>query len=47
MLREVGKKDKEILLNFLNKNIKKIQRISLRYALEKFPKEERHYWYAK
>ena len=46
MLREVGKKDKEILLNFLNKNIKKIQRISLRYALEKFPKKERDYWYA-
>jgi len=46
MLREVGKKNKEVLVNFLNKNIKKIQRISLRYALEKFPKKERDYWYA-
>jgi len=43
MLREVGKRDKEVLLDFLNKNIKQIQRITLRYALEKFPKQERDY----
>ncbi len=47
MLREVGKRDKKILIDFLNKNIKRIQRITLRYCLEKFSKEERGYWYTK
>lgn len=47
MLREVGKIDKNILIIFLNKNINKIKRITLRYCLEKFSKKERNYWYKK
>jgi len=41
MLREVGKRDKKTLLQFLNKNYAKISRTTLRYAIEKFPKSER------
>ncbi len=41
MLREVGKKDKQKLKEFLNKNIKKMPRTTLRYAIERFPKNER------
>ena len=38
MLKEVGKKDKEVEIKFLNKFYKKMGRTTLRYALEKFPK---------
>lgn len=41
MLREVGKKDEKTLKNFLVKNIKKLPRTTLRYAIERFKKEER------
>jgi len=41
MLREVGKRNQKILEDFLEKNIKKIPRITLRYAIEKFPKKKR------
>ncbi len=41
MLREVGKKDVNILKNFLNKYGQKIGRTMLRYAIEKFSKEDR------
>ena len=41
MLREVGKKDKKILLQFISKNYHKIPRTTLRYAIEKFSEAER------
>lgn len=41
MLREVYKKDKKVLVEFLNRNYKKMQRVSLRYCLERFPKKEK------
>lgn len=40
-LREVGKKDKKVLERFLNKNIKKIPRTALRYAIERFDAKKR------
>ncbi|MDP3966357.1 MAG: DNA alkylation repair protein [archaeon] len=44
MLREVGKRNEEILKDFLDINYKKIQRTTLRYAIEKFPEKERKEW---
>ncbi|MGL5786847.1 MAG: DNA alkylation repair protein [Bacteroidales bacterium] len=44
VLRETGKKDKEQLENFLKKNIRRISRTSLRYAIERFGKEEKSYY---
>mgnify|MGYP001582463287 CR=1 FL=1 len=41
MLREVGKRNIEVLKSFLNKHYKKMPRTMLRYAIERFPKEER------
>ncbi len=41
MLREVGKRDKEKLLNFLKSHYFKIGRTCLRYAIEKFSEQER------
>ena len=44
MLREVGNRDKETLIDFLDRNSKKMPRTMLRYAIEKFSKTERlHY----
>jgi 3-methyladenine DNA glycosylase AlkD len=40
MLREVGKKNKIVLENFLKKNCAKMPRVTLRYSIEKFSKEE-------
>jgi 3-methyladenine DNA glycosylase AlkD len=47
MLREVGKKDKEVLVDFLEKYHKKMPRTTLRYAIEHFPAEERAYFMKK
>lgn len=44
MLREVGKRDEEILRNFLKGNYKRIPRTTLRYAIEKFNEAERKKW---
>jgi 3-methyladenine DNA glycosylase AlkD len=41
MLREVGKKNKKVLQDFLIKNINNLPRTTLRYAIERFPVVER------
>jgi 3-methyladenine DNA glycosylase AlkD len=47
MLREVGKKDRQVLVDFLEKNHKKMPRTALRYAIEHFSLEERTYYMKK
>jgi 3-methyladenine DNA glycosylase AlkD len=45
MLREVGKRvDKKHLRDFLKKNIERIPRTALRYAIEHLPEKERKAW---
>jgi len=44
MLREVGKKDADVLRNFLKGNYERIPRTTLRYAIEKFSDDERKKW---
>lgn len=41
MLREMGKRDETILINFLEKNAYQMPRTMLRYAIEKFPDKMR------
>lgn len=43
-LREVGKMDGPLLRNYLQQNIHSMPRTTLRYAIEKFPKNERKRW---
>ncbi|MBE6287255.1 MAG: DNA alkylation repair protein [Mediterranea massiliensis] len=44
MLREAGKRNKELLLHFLEEHHARMPRTMLRYAIEKFPEPERKYW---
>ncbi|NUJ98171.1 DNA alkylation repair protein [Candidatus Gracilibacteria bacterium] len=44
MLREVGKRDEKILINFLEKYHKIMPRTMLRYSLEKLDKEKKDYF---
>ena len=41
MLREIGKKDQETEIRFLNNHYKNMDRVALRYAIEKFPEKLR------
>ena len=47
MLREVGKKNREVLTGFLEKHYKVMPRTTLRYAIEHFPPEKRGYFMQK
>ena len=47
MLREVGKKNKNVLEVFLQQRHKTMPRTMLRYSIEKFPQEERKRWMEK
>jgi 3-methyladenine DNA glycosylase AlkD len=41
VLREVAKKNKNLILEFIKNNYSNISRTTLRYTIEKFPKDER------
>ena len=41
MLREMGKKNIDILKKYLEKNMRQMPRTALRYAIERFPEKER------
>lgn len=47
VLREIGKKDEKVLKNFLDENIKYMDRTTLRYAIEKFDEKTRKYYLEK
>lgn len=44
MLREVGKRDEDILTDFLERHCRIMPRTMLRYAIEKLPQEKRQYY---
>ena len=45
MLREMGKRvDMDLLRQFLNRHAHEMPRTTLRYAIERMPAHERHYW---
>lgn len=47
MLREAGKRDKSVLIAFLDKHYKEMPRTMLRYSIEKLSPEERAYYMKK
>jgi 3-methyladenine DNA glycosylase AlkD len=47
MVREVGKRDENELLQFLDKHYKEMPRTMLRYAIERLSKEQRMYYMRK
>ncbi|MDR1896602.1 MAG: DNA alkylation repair protein [Prevotellaceae bacterium] len=47
MLREVGKKDKNVLINFLEQYSSEMPRTALRYSIEHFSPEEKQKYMAK
>ncbi len=47
MLREMGKKDQDVLLRFLDKHYKKMPRVMLRYAVEKLLLKKRQFYLGK
>ena len=44
MLREVGKRDEAVLVDFLGRHLRRLPRTTLRYAIERFPERERRAW---
>lgn len=46
MLREVWKMDRNILISFLENHAPRMPRTMLRYAIERFPDQERRVWLA-
>ena len=46
MLREVSKKDRDVLVAFLEEKATRMPRTMLRYAIERFPEQERRRWLA-
>ena len=44
MLRELGKRNEKLLINFLNKHKKEMPRTMLRYSIEKFNEEKRRFY---
>ena len=44
MLREVGKKNREMLEGFLRENYDELPRTTLRYAIERFEEDLRKKW---
>lgn len=47
MLREVGKKDRETLTAFLERQAVRLPRTTLRYAIEHYPEDQRQYFLKK
>lgn len=47
MLREIGKRDVDVLRDFLNAHSTRMPRTALRYAIEKFDEPERKAWLAR
>lgn len=47
MLREAGKRDKDVLIGFLDKHYRRMPRTMLRYSIEKLSTEEKTYYMKK